>query len=490
MRIFPLTLTAGLAILMAGCAVGPDFQRPAAPDATSYDDQATLKTAGADDPHGAAQNVTPGDPLPLEWWKLFQSEALNRLITDALAHNPDLEAAEASLRAANEDLAAGEGDLYPTLGGSFGGTRQKTSGSSNGGKFPGSIYNLYNASVNLSYGVDIFGGTRRAIEGLEATRDYQRFEFEAARLSLSANVVTTAIREASLRGQIAATQKLIDEQDKQVSIAKKQLDVGAITRLAFLALQSALAETRTTLPPLEKDLAQTRHALSVLVGQLPNQAPNGVFELGSLHLPESLPLTLPSQLVNQRPDIRAAEANLHAASAAIGVAEAARLPQLTLSADIGSVANKVGDLFSTGGGIWSLGGTLAQTIFDAGRLEHKEDAAWARFDAARALYRKTVLTAFQDVADTLRALDADAEALQAQTVAENTAAESLKLARTQYEVGAISYLALLDAENTEQKSRIALVQAEALRFADTAALFQALGGGWLAEQQASKDTTP
>lgn len=446
-----------------------------------------MSTASSDDTHGVSQKIVPGQTLPAEWWELFQSQPLNHLVSEALLHNPDLEAAEASLRAADEDFAAGEGQLFPTITGDFSGNRQKTSGSSNGGHFAGSIYSLFNASVNLSYGVDLFGGTRRAIEGLEAQREYQNFELEAARISLTANVVTTAVKEASLRGQIAETKKLVDEQEKQLAIYKKQLDAGGVTRLAVLSQEAIVAQTRTTLPPLEKELSQTRHALSVLIGELPSHAPEAVFELASLHLPEQLPLTLPSQLVEQRPDIRAAEANLHAASAAIGVAEAARLPQLTLSADVGSVANQIESLFTPGGGVWAIGGSLAETIFDAGTLEHKEDAAKARYDAAAAMYRKTVLAAFQDVADTLRALEFDARALKAQSEAEQAAMNSLKLARTQYETGAISYLSMLDAENTEQKSRIALVQAEAARFADTAALFQALGGSWLAHEKTKEE---
>lgn len=468
-----------LAASTSACAVGPDFERPAAPDVSSYDNESINKTVGAKGSNGTAQNFISGEPLPAEWWKLFQSAPLNDLITEALLHNPDLDAAKASLRAAEEDLAAGEGRLFPTVSGSFSSLREKTSSATAGGRFPGLIYTVHNASVSASYGIDLFGGTRRAIEGLEAARDYQNFELEAARLSLTANVVTTAIREASLRGQIAATKQLITEQQHQFDIAQKQLAAGGITRLALLSVQTNLSQSRATLPNLEKQLAQTRHALSVLTGQFPSHAPKGVFELSSIHLPEKLPLTLPSQLVEQRPDIRAAEENLHAASANIGIAIANRLPQLTLSADIGTVANQIGNLFSPGGGIWSYSASLGETIFDAGTLAHRQGAAEADFDNAAAIYRRTVLSAFQDVADTLRALEADAQTLQAQTETEQAASESLKLARIQFEAGAISYLALLDSQNAEQQSRIALVQAEAQRLADTAALFQALGGGWL-----------
>ena len=484
MRVSRFTTAALLAALTSACAVGPDFKSPDAPSDTTYDNQMPPSTATANANHGAAQTILPGQTLPGEWWTLFQSPALNKLITEALLHNPDLDAAKASLRVAEEDLAAGDGQLYPTVSGDFSATRQKTSGSSYGGSFPGLTYSLYNASLNVSYGLDIWGGTRRAIEDLEAQRDYQKYEMDAARLTLTSNVVTAAIQEASLRAQIAATKSLIDEQEKQVGIYKQQLAAGAITKLALLSEQTVLLQTSATLPPLESQLAQTRHELSTLLGTTPSHEPDAVFELASIQLPEQLPVELPSQLVERRPDIMAAEANLHAASAAIGVAVANRLPQFTITADVGSIANKIGNLFSPGGGIWSVGGSLAETFFDAGTLEHKEGAARAQFDQAAALYRKTVLVALQQVADSLRAVEADVRTLAAQSDAERAAAESLKLARIQYDAGSISYVALVDAENAEVKARIALVQAEAARLADTAALFQALGGGWTDHDQA------
>lgn len=483
MRILSLSASCCLAALLCGCAVGPDYARPETPAPGQYDDRGAPATEKTDTPHGAAQSFAPGASIPEQWWALYRSPALNDLVTQALLHNPDLDAAKASLRAAEENLLAGGGALYPTIGGDFSATRQKTSSASNGGKFPGSIYSLFNSSLTLSYGVDLFGGTRRAIEQLEAQRAYQAFELEAAKLTLSSNTVTAAIQEALLRGQIAATQKIIDEESKQLDIAKKQLAAGATTKLAVLSLQTSLAQTRANLPPLQKQLDQTRHTLSILAGDTPDHSPAAKFELSDLHLPEQLPLSLPSQLLEQRPDIRAAEANLMAASAAIGVAEAKRFPQFTISADIGSAANQVENLFSPGGGIWSLGGDLAVTIFDAGTLEHKEESARASFDQAVATYRKTVLAGYKDVADTLRALDADAKALQAQTEAEHSAAESLKLAEAQYTAGSISYTELLDSQNAEEKAKLALVQAEAARLSDTAALFQALGGGWLNKEQ-------
>ncbi|MDX2027642.1 MAG: efflux transporter outer membrane subunit [Alphaproteobacteria bacterium] len=479
MRSVSSLLVAVLALALAACAVGPDFKRPDKPGMSSYESAPLLeKTESAPGEGGAAQRFAQGQDIPSVWWELFRSQPLNHLIAQAFRANPDLQAAEAALRVASEDAAARTGVLFPSISANFDTARQKISGAGGGGQFKGSIFSVHNASVNVAYGLDLFGGTRRSVEVLAAQEEYQKFQVEAARISLSTNVVTTAVQEASLRGQIAATKAIIERQTQQRDLLQQQMDLGAINRAAVLAQETALAQTRATLPPLEKQLAQLRHALSVLVGQFPNEEPKGMFELSSLKLPETLPVTLPSQLVEQRPDIRAAEANLHAASAAIGVAIANRLPQITLSASIGTEANDLSRLFSSGSGIWSLGGGVAQKLFDAGTLAHRQGSAEAQYDVAAAQYRKVVLAAFQDVADTLRALQADAVALRAQTEAAQAASENLRLAEEQYKMGAISYLALLDAQQAEQQTQIALVQARALRFADTAALFQALGGGW------------
>lgn len=472
-----------LAALLTGCAVGPDFEHPAKPDVTSYDSDAlppqTDATQGAADASsGNAQKFALSCDIPQEWWQLFHSQPLNNLVEQALKSNPDLAAQQAALRAAEEEVEAGEGSLFPTVSGDLGSSRQKTAGAAYGGDFPGAIYTLHNASVSVAYGLDLFGGVRRQIEELEAQADYQRFELEAARLTLTANVVTTAVQEASLRGQIAATQKIVEDEQKQFDLLQRQLEMGGVAKSAVLAQKATLEETRASLPPLEKQLAQTRHELSALVGQFPSEKLGAQFDLASLDLPGTLPVSLPSQLVDRRPDIEAADAYLHSASAAIGVAVANRLPQITLSADIGDEANTLSKLFSPGTGIWAMGFSASQTIFDFGTLEHEEGAARAQFDQAAAIYRKTVLAAFQNVADTLRALQSDATALKTQTTAEHAAADSLKLAEAQFHDGAISYLALLDAERTEQQARVTEVQAEALRYADTAALFEALGGGW------------
>jgi NodT family efflux transporter outer membrane factor (OMF) lipoprotein len=466
-------------VLLAACEVGPDFKRPDAP-ATSQFEETPLpdSTSSADNPTGSPQQFQPGADIVAEWWTLYHSEPLNRLIKEALRANPDLQSAEATLREAQENTAAAEGYLFPTVTGDFNTVRQKTSGAAYGGTFPGSVYTVHTAQVSVSYGLDVFGGTRRAIEQVEAQEEYSRFQLEAAYVTLTTNLVNAAVNEASLRGQIKATQQIIAAEEKQLKVAEAQFQYGAASKAVVLLQQATLEQTRATLPALEKRLGQNRHLLSVLTGHLPSDPLPANFTLDTLALPTTLPVSLPSNLVEQRPDIRAAEANLHYASAGIGVAIANRLPQVSLSADLGDAATNLGKLFTPGTGIWSMGLGLSQTLFDAGTLAHKQGAAEAAFDASAAQYRSTVLSAFQDVADTLRALRSDADALNAQTVAERAAAGSLKLSQEQYKDGSITYVVLLNAEQTEQQAVINLVQAEAQRYADTAALFQALGGGW------------
>lgn len=473
-----LAATAALALL-AGCAVGPDFLRPAAPDVKGYTaEPLPAETAHAAVHGGAAQHFVSGEDIPGQWWRLFHSPPLDKLITEALTANPDIAAAQASLRQAKETLAAGEGAFFPQVNSSLGIEREKSSSASFGIAGLTSLFSVSTASVNVSYPIDIFGGTRRQVESLEAQAEYQRFQLEAAYLTLTSNVVTTAVQEASLRAQIAATQDIIQAENQQLDVLQRQFQLGGIAKAAVLAQQATLAAARANLPPLEKQLAQARNALSALAGRLPSDEPAARFDLASIQLPQDLPVSLPSKLVEQRPDVRAAEAQLHSASAQIGVATANMLPQITLTGSYGSTAVPPGNLFSGGTGVWSVAAGLAQPIFHGGELLHQKRAAVAAFDKAAAQYRSTVLTAFQSVADTLRALESDANALNAQLVADRSAEDSLNLARQQFRAGGISYLSLLDAERTFQQARINLVTAQANRYADTAALFQALGGGW------------
>ena len=475
-------LAAALGLGAAGCALGPDFKPPQAPaDQTPYTPApmpAQTAAAPAASLGGAAQRLAAGQDIPAQWWGVFQSPALDQLIRAALAHSPGMAAAEATLRQAQQNYLAQAGSLaYPAVNGQLGVQRERASAATAGGQ-RGGVFNLYNASVNVSYTPDVFGATRRTLEGAQAAVDFQRYQVEATYLALTANVVTTAIREASLRAQLKASRDVLDALATQLGLIEKQFEFGAIPRTTVLTQRNQLAQVAATIPPLQKALDQTRHQLSVLAGRLPGEQGMPEFQLEGLTLPVELPVSLPSALVRQRPDVRASEEALHQASAQIGVATAAQYPQFTLSGSYGSASPTVGDLFKSDNVLWNLGAGVAAPLFNGGALAARKHAAEAAYDAAAAQYRGTVLAAFQDVADSLRALDADADALQAQAQAEALAAESLKLATEQYRLGGISYLVLLDAQRTYQQSHIGLVQAQAARYADTAALFQALGGGW------------
>lgn len=479
---FVAAMVAGL----SACTVGPDFLRPKAPDAKGYTPEPLpAQTAAAKVGGGEAQRFVEGLDIPGQWWTLFHSEALNALIERALKTNPNIEAAQAALRQAQELVYAQQGAAYPSLSANASATREKVSGAAFGIPGLSSIFSVSTAALNISYAPDVFGGVRRAVESAEAQRDAERFQLEATYLTLTANVVTAAIQEASLRGQITATQDIIDYESQQLVVLQHQLDLGGASKAAVLAQAATLAQTRATLPTLQKQLAQTRNQLATLAGQLPGDAISARFELASLQLPADLPLSLPSQLVEQRPDVRASEALLHAFSAEIGVATARQLPQFTLTGSFGSVGAPITNLFSPHTGVWSIGAGVTQTLFDAGTLLHQKRAAVAAFDQAAAQYRSTVLTAFQNVADALRAIESDADALAAQVASVQSAGDSLELSRQQFQLGAITYLSLLTAEQTYQQARISLVQAQSNRYADTAALFQALGGGWWNRQDAA-----
>jgi NodT family efflux transporter outer membrane factor (OMF) lipoprotein len=470
------------ALLGSGCAVGPDFERPAAPDVSGYT-SAPLpeQTASADVKGGAAQHFVQALDIPGQWWTLFHSTALNTLIDEALKNNPTLPAAEAALRQAWENVYAAEGAFLPTAVVSYAPSSNKTAtGVTFTGASSGSPYfTLHTAQVVVTYAPDVFGGTRREVESLSATAEFQRFQLEAAYLTLTSNVVAAAVQEASVRGQIAATEEIIKIQTGSLGILRKQFELGQVAGADVAAVEATLAQAQATLPPLQKQLAVQRDLLTALIGRLPSQEPAEKFDLASLQLPQELPVSLPSKLVEQRPDIQSAEAQVHSASAAIGVAVAARLPQFTLTANAGTTANQINQLFVTPGtAFWTVAGNVAQTVFDAGTLLHKQRAAEAAFDQAAAMYRSTVITAFQNVADSLHALQSDAETLKAAYSAERAAFKSLEIARRQLQLGAIGYLGLLTAENTYNTALLALVQAQAARYADTAALFQALGGGW------------
>ncbi len=465
---------------MAWCAVGPNFHEPPAPKTTTYTSAPLLsETAATPGAGGAAQHFVVGQDIPAQWWTLFHSDALNQLIRQALADSPTLAGARATLREAQENFRAQFGAVvFQGVDAGATATRQRISGAAFGPAGQPSVFDLYNASIKVSYALDFAGGARRELESLRSTVDYQRFQLEGAYLALTANIVTAAIQEASLRARIQATAEILASQEEQLSVVDRQYQLGAVARSDVLAQRTQLAQTRATIPPLNKALAQTRHLLALLAGKLPSEQAMPEFSLDSLQLPEVLPVSLPSSLVRQRPDVRAAEEILHQASAQIGVRTAAMFPQLSLSGSYGSETGTASKLFSSGTSVWGIGAGLLQPIFHGGELAAQRRAAIAAYDQASSQYRETVLQAFQNVADVLRALDSDAESLKAQAEAESAAHDLLSLTKTQFRLGAVSYLSLLDAQRQYQQARISLVQAQATRYADTAALFQALGGGW------------
>ncbi len=468
-------------LLMAGCAVGPDFKKPDAPavdDYTSHPVSSTTATSGI--AGGEAQRFIKGSDIAADWWTLFHSKALDQLIEQSIAGNPDLQAAQAALSAARENVLAQRGAYYPTVTAGVSASRQQDP--------PGALapvpsnnaflYNLFTPQVSVSYVPDVFGLNRRTVESLQAQEQGVRFQMIATYTTLTANVVVAAIQKGALQMQIDATRQLIDFNANMVEILRYQVAKGYASGVDLAAQESQLAQVSATLPPLLKQSAQLDHLLAILAGRFPSQAPAETFELSSLQLPQDIPVSLPAQLVAQRPDVLQAEANLHAASAQVGIAAANRLPNIELTADAGSTALAIGQVFESGTGFWSLGAALTAPIFDGGALLHQERAAKAAYVQAADQYRSTVLTAVQNVADTLTALEQDAEGLKTAAAAADAAKVTLELSQRQWRDGYANYLVLLNAEQGYQQARINLVQAQADRYADTAALFQALGGGW------------
>ncbi|HEV2453025.1 MAG TPA: efflux transporter outer membrane subunit [Verrucomicrobiae bacterium] len=478
-RFIPILFAA--TIIMAGCTVGPTFKKTAAPSQTRYTPAplpaqtvATTNVMGGD-----SQRFVEGMDIPGQWWTLFHSKPLDDLIQRALTNSPDLAAAQAALAGAHENLLAQNGAYYPSANASFSATRQRTSHEiapvPNANQFN---FSLFTPEVSVAYSPDVFGLNRRTVELLKAQENGARFALAAAHVTLSANIVVAAVQEASLRAQINASLRIIAINENILQVQRSQYAKGAVTRAALAAQESQLAQSEAALPPLKNQLAQVRDQLAALSGGFPGDGLPETFDLAALQLPRDLPVTLPSQLVAQRPDIRQAEENLHSASALIGVAIAHRIPNITLTANAGTMALTAGEIFSGGAGMWDIGAGITQPIFEGGALLHQERAARDACAQAAAQYRSTVITAFQNVADTLNALQHDAETLQSAATAANAARISLDLTRRQLEVGGAGYLDVLNAEQTYQQANIALIQARANRYSDTAALFQALGGGW------------
>ncbi|HEX7339962.1 MAG TPA: efflux transporter outer membrane subunit [Rhodanobacteraceae bacterium] len=472
---------AGLVTVLAGCAAGPDFSRPAPPHVANYAAVPLTATAGTPGQiGGAVQHVVKGASVSAQWWRQFRSPALDALEKQALAHNPTLAAARASLRAAHEATLAGDGSLYPTLAAGLTASREQDPSAALA-PVPSNnayLYSLFTPQLSVGYSPDVFGLQRRTRESLRAQEQVVRFEAVAAWNSLTTNVAVTALRNAALTAQVRATRHIVAMEAHSLKLLRARYKAGDASRGDVAAQQAQLAGDKVNLALLVKQQAVSRHALAVLVGQFPGQWQGQPLQLSRWHLPTTLPLSLPSQLVAQRPDIRAARAQWHAASAAVGIAAAERLPQIQLSADVGATALALSKVFTSGTGLWGVAASLTAPLFDGGELKHNERAAKAAYVVAANQYRATVLDAFRSVADTLSAIRQDAKALKAASTAAQSAHTALQLAQLELAHGAINRLQLLAAEQAWQQARISLIQARSQRFADTAALYQALGGGW------------
>lgn len=493
-----LLISAGL----AGCAAGPDFKRPPAPTANSYAPAGLIPGATASAPvlAGESQRFNLTADIPFDWWTLFQSPQINSLIKRAFKANPSIDSAQAALHQAQEYANAQQGFFYPTVGASYSASRNKLAGNM-GGNSPGVqgngtaiqtysnpagpapfnapvYYNFHVAQLTVGYVPDVFGLNRRQVESAQAQVDAQKLQLEATYITLAANVVAAAIQEASLRAQLVAMEKIVVSNRETLVILRNQLRLGYVSGMEVAAQESALAIAEQSAIPLRKQLEQTRDLIRALAGNLPNEDVEEKFELSALHLPQELPLSLPSKIVGQRPDVRAAEEQLHFASAQAGVAIANTLPQFSITAALGGMASDPGWMFRSGGGFFDLTADVAYTIFDGGTLRAKSRAAQQALMQAGAQYRSTVITALQNVADTLHIIQSDAEALKAADTSERAAQTVVILTRKQYEVGYVNYQTLLAAEQSHQLAFINLVQAQTNRLGDTAALYQALGGGW------------
>jgi NodT family efflux transporter outer membrane factor (OMF) lipoprotein len=482
--------------IAGGCAVGPRYHKPAAPAGAGYAPTPLPETSSSAAVHGGeAQHLIAGRDIPFEWWELFQSPVLNALVERAFKANPTVTAAQAALAQAQELVRAQRGFFFPTAAAGFQAERVKVAGNNtqssslgiqaNGNNLGQPLqpavplyYRFYTAQLSVGFVPDVFGANRRQVESLAAQTDAQRFALEASYITLASNVVAAVIQEASVRAQIEATRQIIAADEKSLQILRDQFRLGFAMRIDVAAQEAALAQAETLLPPLQLQHEQTRDLLRALVGQLPNQDVSETFELDALQLPPELPLSLPAKIIEQRPDVRAAEAQLHAANAQVGVAVAAMLPQFSITGTLGGAADQIPWLFRGGGSFWTVIGGVTQPVFEGGTLLHTKRAADAALKQAAAQYQSTVIAAYQNVADTLHASLFDADALAGAVEAESAARVTYDLTRRQMEVGYVNTLALLSAETTYNQALLARVQAQATRYGDTIALFQALGGGW------------
>jgi NodT family efflux transporter outer membrane factor (OMF) lipoprotein len=473
-------LVISVALLLTGCVVGPNFNKPAAPNVSGYISTPLSTTSSVPNVAGGdAQQFVPGQDIAGDWWTLFHSQPLSDLVEQSLKANPNIQSAQAALLVARENISAQRGFYYPNVSAGFSATRAQTSQElspvPNATQFS---YSLFTPQLSVSYTPDVFGLNRRTVESLVAQKEQARFALAATNITLSSNVVAAAIQEAALRAQIDATNQLIKINTDMLTILRNQFAAGYVARLDVAAQEANLAQVVATLPPLMKQLAQQRDLLAALSGAFPDHDLPATFQLSTLQLPTELPVTIQSQLVQQRPDVLQAQENLHAASAQIGIARANRFPSFPLTADAGRMALTFADIFTAPTGFWDLSASITQPVFDGGTLKHRERAAQDAYTEAEAQYRSTVLTAFQNVADALHALQQDADALKAASDAKDASGVTLDQLMRQFQLGYTNYLALLSAEQIYQQAVVNVAIAQGNRYADTAALFQALGGGW------------
>ena len=488
-------------VMLSACAVGPDFKRPESPAGAGFTPEPLpTKTVSAPVHGGETQTFAIGRDIEFDWWKAFQSPELNALVDQALKANPTIDVAVAALNQAQELVWAQRGLFFPTVTAGYQYQYQQLAGNLTGSSAPGVqgngtdiaalqnpngephnkplLFGFHTAQLTIGYTPDVFGGNRRQVESLLAQADNQRFQLEAAYITLASNVVAAALQEASTRAQVDATHQIIQVNEESLRILKDQFRLGYAMRIDVAAQEAALAQAKALLPPLEKQYEQTRDLIRALTGNLPNQDVPQTFKIDALRLPADPPVSLPSSIIQQRPDVRAAEELVHSASAQVGVAVANRLPQFDITAALGGTGTTFTQMFTAGGPFWSFTPSITAPIFDGFTLMHRERAAREALKQAEAQYRSTVLTAFQNVADTLHAIVSDAKALSAAVAAEEAAKVTLQLTQKQNQVGYVNYLALLSAEQAYQQALVNRVQAQATRFGDTAALYQALGGGW------------
>jgi NodT family efflux transporter outer membrane factor (OMF) lipoprotein len=468
-------------LFLGACAAGPDFEQPKAPAVDRLTSQ-TLPTSLKTVPGvtgGEPQTYVSGTDVPANWWSLFQSQDLNQIVETALQKNPTLRAADAALRSAQSSARSAAGVYFPSVGLGAGATRQQvppayfgqTTGDPN-------QYNLYNATANVSYRLDLFGGSRRLVESAKAQAEFQQFQLEAAYLSLTSNVVNAAIREAAQEEQLEATRTILNSQENLQKVINQQFEIGTVSKIDTSSQNTLVANSQSQLYAYDKNLSVTRNMLIAYTGGFPGSSTVPEFRLSSLHLPSEIPTAIPSKLIRQRPDVRAAEAALKASNAQIGVATANLLPQLNITGAYGYEALTSAALFGPGSVLWNVGAGLTQPLFQGGALFAQRDASKAAFDQASANYEATVVNAFQEVANALKALDTSANTLASASAAEKNAAINLYLVSEQYKLGTANYVAVLTSQTQYQQAKINLIQAQADRYTNTAALYAALGGGW------------